>query len=165
AILEVGTLLLALFGTWIAAADAIYIAAFGHAPAASIPDFATRVLTTPEGWSLIIVGCGVGLLFAIVALCVSVVSFPLMLDRHASAIDAIRTSLRAVREDPLAMAVWGLIVAGLLVIGSLPFFVGLAVVLPVLGHATWHLYRKLVEPDPNPPQEEPRPPRKGHRYA
>jgi uncharacterized membrane protein len=164
AMLGLGTLLLTLFATWIAAADAIYIATFGHAPAASIPDFVTRVLTTPAGWSLIIVGCGVGFLFAVVALCVSVVSFPLMLDRHASAIDAIRTSLRAVMKNPIAMAAWGLIVAALLVIGSLPFFVGLAVVLPVLGHATWHLYRKVVEPDPNPPQEQPHPP-KGHRYA
>jgi uncharacterized membrane protein len=165
AMLELGTLLLILFITWIAAADAIYIATFGHAPAASIPDFATRVLTTPEGWSLIIVGCGVGFLFAVVALCVSVVSFPLMLDRHATAIDAIRTSLRAVTKNPFAMAAWGLIVAALLVIGSIPLFVGLAVVLPVLGHATWHLYRKVIEPDPNPPQEQPRPPLKGHRYA
>jgi len=164
AMLELGTLLLILFGTWIAAADAIYIATFGHTPAASIPDFATRILTTPEGWSLIIVGCGVGFLFAVVALCVSVVAFPLMLDRHTTAIDAIRTSLRAVMKNPITMALWGLIVAVLLVIGSLPFFVGLAVVLPVLGHATWHLYRKVVEPDPNPPQEQPHPP-KGHRYA
>src|SRR5438874_2645807 len=164
AMLELGILLLVLFGVWIAAADAIYIATFGHAPAASIPDFATRVLTTPEGWSLIIVGCGVGFLFAVAALCVSVVSFPLMLDRHATAIDAIRTSLRAVKENPIPMAVWGLVVAALLAIGSLPFFVGLAVVLPVLGHATWHLYRKVVEPDPNPPEEQPRPPI-GHRYA
>jgi hypothetical protein len=94
-------------------------------------------LTTPQGRSLIIiVGCGVGFLFAVVALCVSVVSFPLMLDRHASAIDAIRTSLRAVMKNPFAMAAWGLIVAVLLVIGSLPFFVGLAVVLPVLGQST-----------------------------
>ena len=165
AMLELGMLLLILFGTWIAVANAIYIATFGHAPAASIPDFATRILTTPEGWSLIIVGCGIGFLFAVAALCVSVVSFPLMLDRHATAIDAIRTSLRAVRKNPLAMAAWGLIVAALLVVGSLPFFVGLAVVLPMLGHATWHLYRKVVEPDPNPPQEQPRPPKAGHRYA
>ncbi len=164
AMLELGILLLVLFVTWIAAADAIYIATFGHAPAASIPDFATRVLMTREGWSLIIVGCGVGFLFAVVALCVSVVSFPLMLDRHATAIDAIRTSLQAVRKNLFAMAAWGLIVAVLLVVGSLPFFVGLAIVLPVLGHATWHLYRKVVEPDPNPRQEQPRPP-KGHRYA
>jgi len=164
AMLGLGMLLLALFATWIAAADAIYIATFGHAPAASIPAFERRVLMTPEGWSLIIVGCGVGFLFAVVALCVSVVSFPLMLDRHATAIDAIRTSLQAVMKNPFTMAAWGLIVAVLLVIGSLPFFVGLAIVLPVLGHATWHLYRKVVEPDPNPPQEKPRPP-KGHRYA
>ncbi|NEV00301.1 DUF2189 domain-containing protein [Bradyrhizobium uaiense] len=164
AMLELGVLLLVLFGVWIAAADAIYIATFDYAPAASIPDFATRVLTTPQGWTLIIVGCGVGFLFAVVSLCVSVVSFPLLLDRHATAIDAIRTSLRAVRENPVTMAAWGLIVAVLLAVGSLPFFVGLAVVLPVLGHATWHLYRKVVEPDPNPPQEEPPTPT-GHRYA
>ena len=163
AMLELGTLLLILFGTWIAVADAIYIATFGNAPAASIPDFATRVLTTPEGWSLIIVGCGIGFLFAIVALCVSVVSFPLMLDRRATAIDAIRTSLRAVMKNPFAMAAWGVIVAVLLVLGSLPFFVGLAVVLPMLGHATWHVYRKVVEPDPYTPKEHPRPPKEGHR--
>jgi uncharacterized membrane protein len=164
AMLELGILLLILFATWIAAADAIYIATFGHAPAASIPDFAARVLMTPQGWSLVIIGCGVGFLFAVVALCVSVVSFPLMLDRHATAIDAIRTSLRVVMKNPITMAAWGLIVAALLVIGSLPFFVGLAVVLPVLGHATWHIYRKVVEPDPNPPEEQPHL-SKGHRYA
>ncbi|QWG24549.1 DUF2189 domain-containing protein [Bradyrhizobium sediminis] len=164
AMLGLGTMLLTLFAVWVASANAIYVAIFGHTPAASIPDFTTRVLMTPEGWTLIIVGCGVGFLFAVVALCVSVVSFPLMLDRHANAIDAIRTSLRAVIKNPFAMAAWGLIVAVLLVIGSLPFFVGLAVVLPVLGHATWHLYRKVVEPDPNPPQQQPRPPI-GHRYA
>src|SRR5260370_11861135 len=158
AMLELGTLLLVLFIVWIAAADAIYIAAFGNAPAASIPDFATRVLTTPKGWSLIIIGCSVGFLFAVVALCVSVVSFPLMLDRHATAIDAIRTSLRVVMKNPFAMAVWGLIVAALLVIGSVPLFVGLAVVLPVLGHATCHLYRKVLEPNPNPSQQQPPPP-------
>ena len=164
AILGLGTFLFALFVTWIATADGIYIATFGYTPAASIPNFARRVLTTPEGWSLIIIGCGVGFLFAVVALCVSIVSFPLMLDRHATAIDAIRTSWQAVMQNPFTMAAWGLIVAVLLAVGSLPFFVGLAVVLPVLGHATWHLYRKVVEPVPNPPQEQPRLPI-GHRYA
>ena len=165
AMLEVGILLFVLFGVWIAAADAIYIAIFGNAPAASIPDFATRVLTTPEGWSLIIIGCGVGFLFAVVALCVSVVAFPLMLDRHTTAIDAIRTSVLVAMKNPVPIAAWGLIVAALLVIGSLPVLLGLAVVLPVLGHATWHLYRRAVEPDPNPVKEEPRPPKEGHRYA
>ena len=165
AMLELGILLFVLFGVWIATADAIYIAIFGHTPAASIPDFARRILTTPEGWLLIIVGCGVGFLFAVTALCTIVVAFPLLLDRHSTAIDAVRTSLRVTMENPLLIAVWGLIVAALLVIGSLPFFVGLAVVLPVLGHATWHLYRRAVEADPNAVREQPRPPKQGHRYA
>jgi len=165
AMLELGILLFVLFGVWIATADAIYIAIFGQTPAASIPDFAKRILTTPDGWLLIIVGCGVGFLFAVMALCTSVVAFPLLLDRHSTAIDAVRTSLRVTMENPLPIAVWGLIVAALLVIGSLPFFVGLAVVLPVLGHATWHLYRRAVETDPNAVRERPRPPKQGHRYA
>ena len=126
AMLGLGTLLLALFVTWVATAQAIYVAAFGYEAAAGIPDFARRVLTTPQGWWLIVVGCGVGFLFAVVALCISVVSFPLMLDRHAGAGDAMVTSLRAVARNPVPMAAWGLIVAVLLVLGSLPFFLGLA---------------------------------------
>ena len=106
-------------------------AAFGYETAASIDDFATRILTTPQGWWLIIAGCGVGFLFALIALCVSVVSFPIMLDRHTSAGEAMVTSLRAVAKNPVPMAAWGLIVALLLVVGSIPFFLGLAIVIPV----------------------------------
>lgn len=159
AMLGLGVLLLALFVTWIATAQAIYVAAFGYETAAGIPDFAKRVLTTSQGWWLIIVGCGVGLLFALVALCISVVSFPLMLDRHAGAGDAMVTSLRAVARNPIPMAAWGLIVAVLLVAGSLPFFLGLAIVIPLLGHATWHLYRAVIEPELNPQPLPPRAPR------
>ena len=157
AMLGLGTLLLALFVVWVATAQAIYVAAFGYEAAAGIPDFARRVLTTPQGWWLIVVGCGVGFLFAVVALCVSVVSFPLMLDRHAGAGDAMVTSLRAVARNPVPMAAWGLIVAVLLVAGSLPFFLGLAVVIPLLGHATWHLYREVIEAELNPQPLPPRP--------
>ena len=159
AMLGLGALLLALFVTWVATAQAIYIAAFGYAGATGVSDFAERVLTTPQGWWLIVIGCGVGFLFALVALCISVVSFPLMLDRHAGAGDAMVTSLRAVARNPVPMAVWGLIVAVLLVVGSLPAFLGLAVVIPLLGHATWHLYRETIEPELNP---QPLPPR-AHR--
>lgn len=157
AMLGLGCLLLALFVTWIATAQAIYVATFGHEAAAGIPDFARRVLTTPQGWSLIAIGCGIGFLFAVVALCVSVVSFPLMLDRHAGVGDAITTSMRTVAQNPVPMAAWGLIVAVLLVLGSLPFFLGLAVTIPLLGHATWHLYRKVIAPDPNARRQPPRP--------
>ena len=66
--------------------------------------------------------------------------------RDVGAAVAVQTSFRAVIANPLVMAVWGIIVAALLVLGSLPLLVGLAVVVPVLGHATWHLYRKVVTP-------------------
>jgi uncharacterized membrane protein len=157
AMLGLGTLLLALFVTWIATAQEIYVAAFGYEAAAGMPDFAKRVLTTPQGWWLIALGCGTGFLFALVALCVSVVSFPLMLDRHAGIGDAMVTSLRVVAQNPVPMAAWGLIVAVLLVAGSLPLFLGLAVVVPLLGHATWHLYRKVIAPELNPQPLPPRP--------
>lgn len=159
AMLGLGVLLLALFVTWIATAQAIYVAAFGYDTAAGIPDFARLVLTTPQGWWLIIVGCGVGFLFALIALCISVVSFPMMLDRHATAGEAMVTSLRAVAQNPVPMAAWGLIVAVLLVLGTLPFFLGLAVVIPLLGHATWHLYRETIAPELNPQPLPPRAPR------
>ncbi len=158
AMLGVGTLLFALFVSWIATAQAIYVAAFGYETAAGIPDFAKRVLTTPQGWWLIVVGCAVGFLFALVALCISVVSFPMMLDRHATAGEAMVTSLRTIAHNPVPMAAWGLIVAVLLVAGTLPFFLGLAVVIPLLGHATWHLYRETIAPELNPQPLPPRPP-------
>jgi uncharacterized membrane protein len=161
--LGLGALLLTIFVVWVATAQSIYVSMFGNAPAAEIPNFVRQVLTTPQGWELIIVGCGVGFLFAVVALCISVVSFPMMLDRHAGAFDAMTTSLRAVALNPIPMAAWGLIVAVLLVAGSIPLFLGLAVVIPLLGHSTWHLYRKVVVPDPNPPQIPPR--TKIKRYA
>src|SRR5690242_7930581 len=154
-----GVLLLALFVTWVATAQAIYIALFGYGGATGFQEFMQRVFTTPEGWLLTVVGCGVGFLFALAALCISVVSFPLMLDRHAGALEAMVTSLRVVGQNPVPMAAWGLIVAAMLLAGSLPFFLGLAVVIPLLGHATWHLYRKAIAIDPNARPIPPRPPR------
>jgi uncharacterized membrane protein len=100
-------------------------------------------------------------LFAALVLSISAISFPLLLDRDVGAAVAMHTSLRVMAANPLPMALWGLIVAALLVIGSIPFFVGLTVVMPLLGHATWHLYRRTVEPGGNPhpdyqPRERPR---------
>jgi uncharacterized membrane protein len=145
AIAALGVLLTIIFFVWVAVAQAIYVATFGYVPAASIPEFLRQVFTTPQGWTLIVVGNAVGFLFALLVLTISVVSFPLLLDRDVGAADAILTSVRAVAANPVAMAVWGLIVAGALVVGSLPLFFGLTIVMPVLGHATWHLYRKVVE--------------------
>jgi uncharacterized membrane protein len=163
AIAAVGLLLLVIFAVWLAVAQAIYEANFGQDPIA-LNAFARRVLTTPEGQNLIILGNLVGFLFAVLAFSLSVVSFPLLLDRNVGAAVAMFTSVRAVLRNPLAMAAWGIFVAGMLVIGSLPFFFGLAVVMPVLGHSTWHLYRKVVEPDLR-PRPEYHPQERGRRYA
>jgi uncharacterized membrane protein len=165
AIAVLGLMLVAIFLTWIAVAQSIYVANFGYTPAASMPDFLHQVFTTPAGWALIVVGNGVGFLFAVLVLTLTVVSFPLLLDRDVGLATAILTSVRAVLANPFTLAVWGLIVAALLVLGSLPAFFGLAVVMPVLGHATWHLYRKVVEPDltDRPRFKEPR--QKIHRHA
>lgn len=152
AIIVLGLMLVAIFLIWIAVAQAIYVASFGYAPAASMPDFVNQVLTTRAGWTLAIVGNGVGFLFAVLVLTLGVVSFPLLLDRDVGVATAVLTSIRAVLANPVTMAVWGLIVAALLLAGSLPAFIGLAVVMPVLGHATWHLYRRVVEPDGSGPK-------------
>jgi uncharacterized membrane protein len=116
----------------------------GPEPPASVAAFFSDVFTTGAGWTMIAVGVGVGFLFAVLVLAISVVSFPLLLDRDVGLPTAVITSVRAVAANPETMAIWGLIVAAGLVIGSIPFFLGLAIVLPVLGHATWHLYRRIV---------------------
>jgi uncharacterized membrane protein len=139
-----GALLIALFGLWLFAAWEIYLSTFGPAPINSLGQFAHDVLRTPGGQQMIVIGIGVGFLFAVVAAMISIVSFPLLLDRDVGFDTAIRTSVRAVLANPGPMALWGLIVAAALVIGALPLFLGLVVVLPVLGHATWHLYRRVV---------------------
>src|SRR6202451_1030125 len=161
AIVALALLLMAIFLIWLAVADAIYIAYFGYHGPASVTQFVSDVFNTRAGWMLIFVGTGVGFLFAVLVLTISAISFPLLLDRDVGAAVAVFTSIRVVAKNPLTMALWGFIVAALLVLGSIPFFLGLTVVMPVLGHATWHLYRRAVEADANPhpdyqPRERPR---------
>ncbi len=146
-IIALSVLLMAIYLIWLVVAGGLYIVVFGYSAPASIEQFITDLLSTPRGWALIIVRWGIGFLFAALVLSISAISFPLLLDRDVGAASAMHTSLRVMAANPLPMALWGLIVATLLVIGSIPFFVGLAVVIPVLGHATWHLYRRAVEPD------------------
>ncbi|PWC52433.1 cytochrome C oxidase subunit I [Azospirillum sp. TSO22-1] len=145
-VLALGLVLMGIFLLWLLTAQAIYDATLGPGAPASFGALLHDAFTTRAGWALIVVGVGVGFLFAVVALSISVVSFPLLLDRRVGADTAIWTSVRAVLANPVPMAAWGAIVTAGLVIGSIPLFVGLAVVMPVLGHATWHLYRRVVRP-------------------
>lgn len=146
AIVGLGATLMAIFLLWLGAAMGIYGWTLGPAAPVSVAAFLHDLFSTGAGWALIGVGIGVGFLFAVLALAIGVVSFPLLVDRDVGFDMAIATSVRAVAANPLVMAVWGLIVAGGLVLGSAPLLLGLIVVMPVLGHATWHLYRKLVLP-------------------
>jgi uncharacterized membrane protein len=139
-----GLLLMAIFLLWLNVAIWLYDVTLGPEQPASLSAFAHDVFATEAGWILIVAGIGIGFLFAVVVLAISVVSVPLLLDREVGIITAILTSLRAVAANPGPMAAWGLIVAAGLVIGSIPLFFGLIVVMPVLGHATWHLYRRVV---------------------
>ncbi len=145
-IAALSVVMLLLYVAWLFSAQLLYFGLFGAVPPESISDFATQVLTTRRGGALIAYGTLVGFIFAFVALAISVVAFPLLLDRQATAITAVTTSLKAVTTNTLTMVIWGAIVVVLLAAGSILFLIGLAVVLPILGHATWHLYRKLVEP-------------------
>lgn len=144
AIVLLGLVLAAIFVIWMATAQEIYLATLGPYAPESIASFVRDVTTTKLGWMMIGLGMGVGFFFALLVLVISVVSFPMMLDRHVGIAVAVWTSLRVVAANPVPIALWGMIAAAGLVIGSIPLFFGLVVVLPVLGHGTWHLYRKVV---------------------
>src|SRR5882757_2257934 len=143
-IMALGLVLIGLFVLWLAAANLIYTVTLGPDAPISATAFARDAVTTVQGWTMVLLGISVGFFFALLVLVISVVSFPLLLDRNVGVKEAVATSFRAVRANPGPMAVWGLIIAAGLVIGTLPLLVGLAIILPILGHATWHLYRKVV---------------------
>ncbi|MGO4451205.1 DUF2189 domain-containing protein [Phyllobacterium sp. TAF24] len=154
-IVAMGILLLALFVAWILTAQALYVNLFGPEAPESVSTFINQVFGTPEGRQMILLGNAIGFVFAVVVLCTSVIAFPLLLDRDVGALSAIVTSVKAVLVNPLQMALWGIIVAALLLVGFLTLFVGLAIFIPVLGHATWHLYRKVVVSPPSAKVEMP----------
>jgi uncharacterized membrane protein len=146
AIAVLGVILTVIFVIWVATAEALYSGLFHPKAPQAYLDFLKEVLTTSHGLALVILGNILGLLYTIIVFSISVVSFPLLLDRDVGAAVAIKTSIRAVIANPLPMALWAVIVAAVLALGMLALIVGLAVAIPVLGHATWHLYRRVVEP-------------------
>jgi len=143
-VLSLGCLLAVIFALWLFVAHAIWAVTLGPEPYDSLLGFLGATFTTSAGWMMIGIGCGVGFIFAATVLCVSLVSFPMLIDRPVGVPVALATSVAVARRNPGATALWGLIVTVSLVLGMIPLFVGLIIVLPVLGHATWHLYRRAV---------------------
>ncbi|MBC00282.1 MAG: hypothetical protein CML67_12150 [Rhodobacteraceae bacterium] len=119
---------------------------------ASFSAFVEVVVTTPEGLMFLLIGNIVGAALSIVLFSLTVVSFPMLLDREVDFITAMITSVRAVVTSPAPMIGWALIITVTMLLSMLPVFAGLLVTLPVLGHTTWHLYRKLV-PEPQPGED------------
>lgn len=145
ALVVLGLCLMAIFGTWLITAFAIHALTLGPQPPASLSAFLSDTFTTGAGWAMILLGTGAGFLFALLVLATSVISFPLLMDRHVSVPRAIMTSLDVFRKNPRVICTWGLIVAASFILGAIPALVGLVVVMPILGHATWHLYRRAVK--------------------
>lgn len=155
-IAAVSGLLFAIFSLWLLAAAILYILLWGvwnppwlssfvwYDPH-SLSEFVTKLFTTARGWAMIVIGGAIGIAFAWLVLAVSVVSMPMLVDCDIGALKAVRTSVQATRENTGVMLRWGIIVAALLIAGSIPLFIGLAVVLPWLGYSTWHLYTRLVD--------------------
>jgi len=144
ALVRLSLVMVALFAVWMVVAYQIYMNTLGPRPPASVGAFLSDVFDTQAGLSMMVVGCAVGFVFAVAALLISAFSFPLLLDHDVSVREAVKTSVDVAAKNPGVMALWGLVVAGGLVLGSIPALVGLIVVVPLLGHATWRLYRRAV---------------------
>lgn len=145
AILVLGLYLAAIFVAWIVTAHTIWLLTLGPVMPETASAFFNEVFTTGAGWAMIVIGIAVGFCFALSVLITSVVSFPLLLDHNIGVPAAVHTSYKVFRENPRIIATWGLLISVLLLVGSIPFFVGLILVLPILGHATWHLYRSAIK--------------------
>jgi len=143
-IVALGLALAALFIAWMIAAQTVYNLTLGPEPPTSVSGFISDTLTTSAGWMMILCGSVAGAVFALAALATSLVSFPLLLDRQVGLPVAVVTSYRVLKASPMVTVSWGLMVGALLALGSIPVLLGLIVVLPVLGHATWHLYRRAI---------------------
>jgi uncharacterized membrane protein len=145
-IVVLGTILMALLVLWLLIAAGLNEILLGTQPPAGAGAFLGQVLGTAGGWAMIVIGCTIGFCFAAVAFSIGVVAFPLLLDRDVGVDTAVHVSLDAVRQNPRPMAAWALLVTAALVVGSIPLLLGLPIVLPILGHATWHLYRRVIRP-------------------
>ncbi len=144
AILRLGLGVALLFLVWQWVAIALFRSTFGEADLGT-GTFLAELFTTSHGWTLVLLGNAIGAGFALAILAGTAIAFPMLVDRQVDVSTAVATSLRVFARNPVPMLAWGIIVGITLFIGALPVLVGLIVALPILGHATWHLYRRTVE--------------------
>lgn len=145
AIAGMGVILALLFISWLVTAVALYGAFFGDEVPATATALLQQLFMTTTGWQLLLTGGVIGFAYSIVVFVATVVSLPMMVDRRVSLLRAVTTSLRAVQLNWKPMAAWYLTVVGFMLLGSIPLLIGLGVLVPIMGHATWHLYRSVLE--------------------
>jgi uncharacterized membrane protein len=133
------------FGIWFYMAHLVFALFFGLSAMTNISS-SWEVLLEPNGIAMLAVGSAVGGALAFVLYAISVVSFPLLFDRQVDFVTAMITSVSAVLRNFVVMMLWAALISALTLVAMVPLFLGLLIVLPVLGHATWHLYRRVVEP-------------------
>jgi uncharacterized membrane protein len=143
-LLMMSAYLVTLFMIWLVVSRGLYLSMVGDYPAPGVFAFASGVFEHPNAWAFLFWSNAFGFGLALVALVISIVAFPMLLDRDCGAASAVGTSVRASLANPIPVAIWGIMVAALLAIGMATLMVGLVVIVPVLGHATWHFYRRLV---------------------
>ncbi|MDH4413248.1 MAG: DUF2189 domain-containing protein [Rhizobium sp.] len=144
ALLMMSAYLVTLFMIWLVVSRGLYLSMIGDYPAPGVFAFASGVFDQPGAWAFLFWSNFIGFVLALIALVISLVAFPMLLDRDCGAAAAVGTSVRASLANPVPVAVWGLMVASLLAIGMATLMVGLVLIVPILGHATWHFYRRLV---------------------
>ena len=138
--------MLFIFWMWMYQVRLVMALTLGRMSYATLDRFVEVVLTTPQGWTFLAVGHVVGAALSLILFSVTVIAIPFLLEREVDFITAMITSVRTVLASPFVMLGWGIVVTVAVLAACVPFFLGLLVVLPVLGHATWHLYRRAVVP-------------------
>ncbi|MEM9330885.1 MAG: DUF2189 domain-containing protein [Pseudomonadota bacterium] len=136
--------MLFIFWIWMYQVRTLVAVFFGSSGFADLSGFLDAVLTTQTGWLFLLVGHLVGALISLVLFSLTVISCPLLLDKDIDFVTAMLTSIRSVLKSPFVMLCWGVFVVLCVILSALPAFLGLLFILPILGHATWHLYRRLI---------------------
>lgn len=144
-ILVFGLCLLALFTVWMLAAHLIFLLTLASDQPHTMGQFIRDTITTAEGRRMIAIGIPVGAAFSAAAMAIGLVTVPLLLDRDIGVPAAIATSIKVMAQNPVVTGIWGGFIALSLALASIPLLLGLVVVMPVLGHASWHLYRRAVD--------------------
>ena len=144
---SMGLLLMLIYLAWVEIALLLFMLFLGPQPMPPLEAFVPTLLLTPRGLGLLTVGTGVGMALAATVFAVSAVAVPLLMVERVDVVTAALTSISACRKNPKAMALWAALIAGAMLLGFVTLFFGLVIMFPLIGHATWHAFRDLVERD------------------